>query len=330
MLRKSLAIIGMLSLTIIPLEINENNNNNLFNYVLAQNANLTSQQLPQQLSSPSPSANLPPSSPLQLSSQLSTSPPSPPPQQLSSLQLASSANKSCIVTPSLIESEGTPQQIEGPYFVAGMPFRSNITYDTSDGSVQTGIPLHIVLHVFKVNGNNTQQIINGSSNVKNPSINICTPLNGARVDLWHANSQGVYSAIQNQNTVGKNFLRGYQITDKNGTVTFNTVYPGWYQGRAIHIHVKVSTFQGPLEKSDWTSQLYLNDSVNQLVHTQPPYSKQGSVPITNEQDMIYAGPSTDGLVKSDTGKHLMLNLTKDKQGYTGIFDIILNSPSSTK
>jgi protocatechuate 3,4-dioxygenase beta subunit len=245
--------------------------------------------------------------------------------------MASSTNKSCTLTPSLIESEGTPQQIEGPYFVAGMPLRSNITYDTSDGSIQQGIPLHIVLHVFIVNENNTQQNINSSNgNVKNTSTNVCTPLSGARVDLWHANPHGVYSSIQNQNTVGKNFLRGYQITDKNGTVSFDTVYPGWYQGRAIHIHMKVSTFQGPIEKSDWTSQLYLNDSINQLVHTQPPYSNHGPVPLTNAQDMIYSGPSTDGLVKSDTGKHLMLNLTKYKQGYAGTFNIVLNAPNSTK
>ena len=94
--------------------------------------------------------------------------------------------------------------------------------------------------------------------------------------------------------------------------------------------MKVSTFQGPIEKSDWTSQLYLNDSVNQLVHTLPPYGNHGSVPITNAQDMIYAGPSTDGLVKSGAGKHLMLNVVKYKQGYSGTFNIILNVPNSVK
>jgi hypothetical protein len=78
------------------------------------------------------------------------------------------------------------------------------------------------------------------------------------------------------------------------------------------------------------SQLYLDDSINQLAHTQPPYSNQGPVQLTNIQDMIYTGLSTDGLIKSDTGEHLMLNLVKNKPGYTGTFDIILNALLSTK
>ncbi|MGN6615181.1 MAG: hypothetical protein ACTHKC_09065 [Candidatus Nitrosocosmicus sp.] len=330
--RNAFALLLLLSLAVVSLEINENNNNtSLSPYILAQIAS-SSAQKQQQLPSPFPSVNLqPPITPPSSSSSFSQSPLTTPNQQLSPLQMASSTNKSCALTPSLIESEGTPQQTEGPYFVAGMPLRSNITYDTSDGSIQQGIPLHIVLHVFTVTGKNAiQNMASSNSNIKNTSANVCTPLSGARVDVWHANPQGVYSSIQNQNTVGKNFLRGYQITDKNGTVSFDTIYPGWYEGRAIHIHMKVSSFQGPIEKSDWTSQLYLNDSINQLVHTRPPYSNHGPVPLTNSQDLIYAGPSTDGLVKSDTGEHLMLNLVKNKSGYIGTFDIILNSPLTTK
>ena len=56
--------------------------------------------------------------------------------------------------------------------------------------------------------------------------------------------QGVYSDISDQDTSGKKFLRGYQITDNNGTVRFTTIYPGWYQGRDIHIHDKVRMFSG--------------------------------------------------------------------------------------
>jgi protocatechuate 3,4-dioxygenase beta subunit len=70
------------------------------------------------------------------------------------------------------------------------------------------------------------------------------PPKGARVDIWHANPQGIYSAVKDQATTGKKFLRGYQVTDNNGTVRFITIYPGWYQGRAIHIHDKVRTFNG--------------------------------------------------------------------------------------
>jgi hypothetical protein len=65
-----------------------------------------------------------------------------------------------------------------------MSLRSNITYDTSDGSTQQGIPLHIVLHVFTVTGKNAMQNMGSSnSNIKNTSANVCSPLRGARVDL---------------------------------------------------------------------------------------------------------------------------------------------------
>ncbi len=92
----------------------------------------------------------------------------------------------------------------------------------------------------------------------------------------------------------------------------------------------VRTFEGTNETSHWTSQIYSNNSINEQVHTQLPYSKHGSPPVTNEQDGIYTGPSTDGLVQSNAGQHLMLNLTKDEQGYNGTFNIIVNTPKSGK
>ena len=77
---------------------------------------------------------------------------------------------------------------------------------------------------------------------------------------------------------------------------------------------------------EWTSQFYLNNSINELVHTQPPYSDHGPVPMTNEEDFIYAGPSNDGLIQNNTGKHLMLNLKDDEgQGYIGTFNIGVNA-----
>jgi protocatechuate 3,4-dioxygenase beta subunit len=190
------------------------------------------------------------------------------------------------LTPSLIEVEGTPQQIEGPYFVDGMPNRSDIRSDTSDGSVQDGIPLHLFLQVHDVDDNGS-----------------CIPLSDAK------------DAGTGQN----DYLRGYQMTDDNGTVQFTTIYPGWYEGRAIHIHVKVRNFEESNETLEWTSQFYLNNSINEQVHTQPPYSNHGPVDLTNEEDFIYTGPSTDGLVKTNTGQHLMINLKDDGQGYIGDF-----------
>ena len=239
-------------------------------------------------------------------------PPPPLPPELTSTQIYSSTNGTCSLTPSLIEIEGTPQQMEGPYFVDGMPNRSDIRTDPSDGSMQQGIPLDLLIHVYVVDKKS------GS----------CTPLSGAQVDIWHANSQGVYSSVNSQGTEGKKFLRGFQVTDDNGTVRFTTVYPGWYQGRAIHIHDKVRLFNGSDKVVDWTSQLYFNDSINELVHKQSPYSEHGLPDTTNEEDIIYTGPSTDHLVQSNAGKHLMLNLTREGGGgqpYLGTFNIILNS-----
>jgi protocatechuate 3,4-dioxygenase beta subunit len=228
--------------------------------------------------------------------------------KISAAQIGASTKQTCKLTPSLIEEEGTPQQIEGPYFVDYMPNRSDIRSDPSDGSMQEGIPLHLVLHVYDLD--------NGQ----------CIPLSGAQVDIWHANSQGVYSGVVDAGTTGKKFLRGYQVTDDNGTVQFTTIYPGWYQGRAIHIHAKVRTFERSEKTFEWTSQFYLNNSINEQVHTQPPYSNHGPPDMTNEEDGIYKGASTDGLIQSNTGEHLMLILTEDnKQGYIGTFNIVLNS-----
>ena len=235
----------------------------------------------------------------------------PPPSispELSAAQKSASTNKTCTLTPSLIEYEGTPQQTEGPYFVDGMPNRSNIRSDSSNGSIQQGIPLHLVIHVYGIEKNGS-----------------CSPLKGAKLDIWHANSQGVYSGIADQGTIGKNFLRGYQLTDSSGTARFTTIYPGWYQGRAIHVHDKVRIINGSDKTLDWTSQLYFDNSVNKQVHKQLPYSKHGPPDMTNEQDGIFAGPSTDGLFKSNSGKHLMVDLTKEGQSYLGTFNIVLNA-----
>lgn len=95
----------------------------------------------------------------------STSSPPPPPQfsgpqppflqaELSAIQRSASTNQKCTLTPSIIEVEGTPQQIEGPYFVDDMPNRSDIGSDTSNGSIQEGIPLRLVLNVYDVNDTN--------------------------------------------------------------------------------------------------------------------------------------------------------------------------------
>lgn len=233
-----------------------------------------------------------------------------PPPQFGAQPTETATYQTCTLTPSLIEVESTPQQTEGPYFVDERLDRSDIRSDTSDGSVQGGVPLHLLIHVYNV--------VNGS----------CIPLDNAQVDIWHANWQGLYSDIQSINTMGKKYLRGSQITDKTGTVEFTTVYPGWYEGRATHIHVKVRTFDGAQKTFEWTSQFYLDDSINDQVYLQPPYSNHGPSGTRNSEDGIYNGPSTDGMLQSNAGTHLMLNLNKDEQGYNGIFNIGIETGQS--
>ena len=250
------------------------------------------------LSSMQPSANI---------SQDSTGPPP------SSIQLPKTQHQVDLVTTSQpcleTKADRTPQQTEGPYFVDEMLNRSDIRSDPSDGSVQDGIPLRLIIHIHDFGRNGS-----------------CTPLKGAYVDIWHANSQGLYSDIQQAGTEGKKYLRGFQVTDDNGTVQFTTIYPGWYQGRTVHIHIKVHTLEGSEKSFDWTSQLYFNDSITDEVHTQDTYSHHGFPDPRNSQDGIYTGSSLDGLVQDNSGTRLMLNLNKDKQGsYLGIFDVVLDS-----
>src|SRR5262245_33950864 len=113
----------------------------------------------------------------------------------------------------------TPAETEGPYFVDERLQRSDLTADPSDGSVQAGGPLRLKLNVLRTDGD-------------------CAPAAGVQVDVWHANASGAYSDEAANGTVGRKFLRGYQVTDTNGAVAFTTIYPGWYPGRTIHIHVK--------------------------------------------------------------------------------------------
>jgi protocatechuate 3,4-dioxygenase beta subunit len=212
-------------------------------------------------------------------------------------------NQTCMLTPSLIEVEDTPQATEGPYFVDEMLNRSDIRPDPTDGSVQQGVPLTLVLHVYDVDEGR------------------CSPLKGAQVDVWHANAMGQYSDIEQAGTAGTKFLRGYQITDDNGTVQFTTIYPGWYQGRAVHLHFKVRMFEGSEKTLEFTSQFFFNDTISDQVYSQVPYSDRGTRDMRNDQDGIFNGASTDRLVQSHVGEHLMLNTTKQDQEYMGTFNI---------
>jgi protocatechuate 3,4-dioxygenase beta subunit len=191
-----------------------------------------------------------------------------------------------------------PAETEGPYFVDEMLNRSDIRVDPSDGSVKDGLPLHLIFRVSQI------------------STSACTPLEGAQVDVWHCDAQGVYSDVTDPrfNTVGQKWLRGYQVTDANGTAEFMTIYPGWYQGRTVHIHFKIRT--DPVSDSgyEFTSQLFFDDSLSDEVFKQEPYVGKGDRNTRNANDGIYASG----------GDELLLTLVEEDDGYKAVFDIGLD------
>jgi protocatechuate 3,4-dioxygenase beta subunit len=193
------------------------------------------------------------------------------------LSTASTPIPMCVVRPELTE---------GPYFVDEMLNRSDIRTDTSDGSTSEGFPLELAFNVTQI------------------GVNGCVPLPNAQVDIWHCDAHGVYSDVQN--AVGQTFLRGYQVTDTNGIAKFTTIYPGWYPGRAVHIHFKIR-----YEDQEFTSQLFFDDTFTDEVYAQQPYAQKGERTSRNTDDNIYNGG----------GSQLLLNVTPDGAGYKTSFDI---------
>jgi protocatechuate 3,4-dioxygenase beta subunit len=185
----------------------------------------------------------------------------------------------------------TPEQMEGPFFTDVRLNRSDIRSDPTDKSVKEGVPLALTLRVSAV----------GNAG--------CTPLAGATVDVWHCDAAGVYSD-SGGNTAGKKFLRGHQVTDANGAVRFTTIYPGWYPGRAVHIHFKVRMLTGPALGNEFTSQLYFDEAVTDSVVARAPYSVRGQ----------RTRNSGDGLYRRN-GSRLMLTLTESGSGYAGEFHV---------
>ncbi len=194
---------------------------------------------------------------------------------------------SCVVRPKLTE---------GPYFVDEMLNRSDIRIDPADGSVKDGALLRLILNVSDV------------------SANTCSPLVGAQVDVWHCDALGVYCDVTDRSfdTTGQKWLRGYQVTDEYGVVQFTTIYPGWYSGRAVHIHFKIRTDPASDAGYEFTSQFFFDDALTDKVHAQAPYAAKGQRNMRNEQDGIYQ--QSEGMT--------VLDVTQDEDGaYTATFGI---------
>lgn len=173
-----------------------------------------------------------------------------------------------------------PAMTEGPYFVDELLERSDIKSDSDGTNTQGGVPLELTLTVLNSDAD-------------------CAVGEGVVVDLWHCNAGGEYSDIANgagqSDTSGHDYLRGYQVTDSNGQVTFKTIYPGWYEGRTVHIHFKVRAFDGTSTTYEFTSQLFFDQTINNTVNQQTGLGYEGVKSTTNSADGIYSN-HTEALV----------------------------------
>jgi protocatechuate 3,4-dioxygenase beta subunit len=130
----------------------------------------------------------------------------------------------------------------------------------------------------------------------------CVPLSGAQVDVWHADAVGAYSDEAALGTRGETFLRGYQITNDDGGVTFRTIYPGWYSGRTVHIHVLVRVFDSSGNTAlQLTTQMYFDDTITDAVLASAPYDSRGARDRRNSTDPLYQGSLEAALTRSDSG-----------------------------
>ncbi len=137
------------------------------------------------------------------------------------------------------------------------------------------------------------------------------------VDIWHCDKDGYYSeykgsgysSTQVDNT-DKHFLRGRQTTDDNGQVSFISIFPGWYQSRAPHIHIEVLNSS---EQSIRVTQIAFPKDVCDLVYASSGY--HGSADTLNEKDNVFSDSVDGNLADSLTGN------TSD--GYTLLKSIVV-------
>jgi protocatechuate 3,4-dioxygenase beta subunit len=170
----------------------------------------------------------------------------------------------------------TPELTEGPYYIAGEKLRRDIR----EGHPGALLTLRL-------------SILDASS---------CKPIKGAAVDIWHADAAGNYSGF-GAGAGSRTFLRGVQNTDKHGVAVFTTIYPGWYQGRAVHIHVKVHVGGSVVH----TGQLFFSDALTQTVYKAAPYASRGNPDVANASDSIFV----------NGGRRSLLNVKKSGAGYVG-------------
>jgi protocatechuate 3,4-dioxygenase beta subunit len=232
---------------------------------------------------------------------------------------ASTASDSVSAAEAASACKLTSEAIEGPYYLDGMLRRRNIVED------RTGVPLNLQLRVID-------------------SIR-CKPIRNAAVEIWHCDGSGVYSGYTDLGSGGGGggpiptgtptgpppggggghvtptddltFLRGLQVTDRNGRVSFRSIVPGWYTGRAVHIHTKVHT-EGKATATGYigghtchTGQLYFAEKLVTLLNGYAPYSTNTTTRVLLDQDFLYPGTGSPGglLALSYQRRHLERGVT---------------------
>lgn len=172
----------------------------------------------------------------------------------------------------------TPRQTEGPFYFDPRLVRSDIR----DG--RPGAPLRLRLQVV------------GAAD--------CSPAERARVDVWHCDAAGAYSGYDSERSSGEAWLRGAQLADADGVVAFETLYPGWYAGRAVHVHIKAWTADG----REIASQIYFPDDLSDRIFAESPYSGRGGRRMRN---------GDDGLFRSAGGTVPIAQIVRSAAGYDG-------------
>ncbi|MEV8430849.1 intradiol ring-cleavage dioxygenase [Streptomyces sp. HUAS 31] len=226
----------------------------------------------------------------------------------------------------------TSETTEGPYYIDADKLRKDITED------QEGIPLTLRLKVI--------------------DAETCKPIRNAAVDIWHCNALGVYSGYEDMGSGGggggtppsgeptgeppsgepsggpgggggvhqeptddERYLRGTWRTDRNGTVEFKTVFPGWYQGRCVHIHTKVHV-SGTWTDAGYeggntchTGQFFFDEESVLASAEVAPYSTNTTTRTTLDEDTIYPDNGTEGGLlklkyrKNDIAKGVVATIT---------------------
>ena len=168
----------------------------------------------------------------------------------------------------------TAEQEQGPYWYHAAKVRSDIT----DG--KPGVPMQLAITVV--------------------DASTCKPIEGAGVDVWHADALGNYS-----NTSDGLFLRGIQLTGADGVAKFASIYPGWYPARTNHVHIKVhiggeagSTYTGG--HVSHTGNMFFPEETSVAMSKLAPYTSNTARRVTLTQDFVYKGQNGAGSLMTIT------------------------------